>query len=102
MTIRLSAEAQQDLRGVWEYSRSRWGLPQADLYLDQILLRIGWLALNPGLWRPQPELGEDVHAYPEQSHVIFFREFWDGLLISRVLHYRMNPVQQLEHPATNP
>ena len=96
MTIRLSAEAQQDLRAVWKYSRSRWGLQQADIYLDQILLRCGWLALNPGLWRPRPELGEGVHSYPEQRHVIIFREFGEGLLISRVLHYRMDSGPQLE------
>jgi toxin ParE1/3/4 len=91
MKIRLSAEAQGDLRAVWEYSRSNWGLPQADLYLDQILLRIGWLPSNPGLWRPRPELGKGVHSYPEQQHVIVFRKSGHVLFISRVLHHGMDP-----------
>jgi toxin ParE1/3/4 len=82
MNIRLS---------VGEYSRSNWGLPQADLYLDQILLRIAWLPSNPGLWRPRPELGKGVHAYPEQGHVIFFRKTGRALFISRVLHQGMDP-----------
>ncbi len=91
MKIRLSAEAQGDLRDVWEYSRFNWGFPQADLYLDQILLRIGWLPSNPGLWRPRPELGKSIHSYPEQQHVIVFRKSGHVLFISRVLHHAMYP-----------
>jgi toxin ParE1/3/4 len=91
MNIQLSAEAQVDLRDVWEYSRSNWGLPQADLYPDQILLRIAWLPSNPGLWRPRPELGKGLHCYPEQRHVIFFRKTGHALLIARVMHQAMDP-----------
>jgi plasmid stabilization system protein ParE len=91
MNIRLSAEARGDLRAVWEYSRSNWGLPQADLYLDQILLRMGWLPSNPGLWRPRPELGKGVHSYQEQRHVIFFRKTGRVLVISRLLHHGVDP-----------
>jgi toxin ParE1/3/4 len=91
MNIRLSAEAQHDLRAIWEYSRSKWGLPQADLYLDQVLLRISWLPSNSGLWRPRPELGKAVHSYPEQQHVIVFRKSRHVLVISRLLHQRMDP-----------
>jgi len=91
MNIHLSAEAQDDLRAIWEYSRSNWGVPQADLYLDQILLRIGWLPSKPGLWRPRPELGKGVHAYPEQRHVIVFRKTGQTLLIARLVHQGMDP-----------
>lgn len=91
MNIRLSAEAQKDLRAIWEYSRSNWGLQQADLYLDQILLRIGWLPSNSTLWRSRPELGKSVYSYPEQRHVIVFRRAGSVLFISRLLHQRMDP-----------
>ena len=96
MNFRLSAEAQEDLRAIWQYSRSNWGLQQADLYLDQILLRIGWLPSNPGLWRPRPELGKGVHSYPEQRHAIVFRETVfrktvHVLVISRLLYQGMDP-----------
>jgi len=90
MNIRLSAEAQKDLRAIWDYGRFNWGLPQADLYLDQILLRIGWLPSDPGLWRPRPELGKGVHSYPEQQHVIVFRKTRHVLCISRVPHHGMD------------
>jgi toxin ParE1/3/4 len=91
MNIRLSAEAQEDLRAIWQYSRSNWGLQQADLYLDQILLRMGWLPSNSGLWRPRPELGKGVYSYTEQRHVIVFRKTGHVLIISRLLHQRMDP-----------
>lgn len=32
----LTLAAEEDLRGVWEYSRETWGIDQADRYLDQI------------------------------------------------------------------
>jgi len=91
MNIQLSAEVRGDLRAVWEYSRTNWGLPEADLYLGQILLRIGWSPSNPGLWRPRPELGKSVQSYPEQRYVIVFRKTGRNLLIARILHQGMDP-----------
>lgn len=32
----LTLAAEEDLRGIWEYSCETWGIDQADRYLDQI------------------------------------------------------------------
>jgi toxin ParE1/3/4 len=85
MIIRFSPEAEEDLLSVWEFSRSQRGEKQADLYLDQILVRIGWLLDNPGLWHARPELGEGVYSYPAERHVIFFRRDKDGIAIACIL-----------------
>lgn len=91
MIIRFSLEAEEDLLEVWEFSRRQWGEEQADVYIDQILLRIGWLVGNPGLWHARPELGEGVHSYPAERHVIFFRRDENTIAIARILHGRMDP-----------
>lgn len=90
MNVCISTEAQDDLLAVWEFSRSRWGTAQADLYLDQLLLRMVWLKSNQGLWRHRPDLGIGFHCYPEQRHVIFFSEISKKIAILRVLDSRMD------------
>lgn len=91
MIIRFSPEAEEDLLEVWEFIRRQWGEEQADVTIDQMLLRIGWLVGNPGLWYARPELGEGVHSYPAEQHVIFFRRDKNAIAIARILHGRMDP-----------
>ena len=74
MNFRISAEANEDLVSVWEYTRDHWGVEQADLYTDTFMLRFAWLAGNRSLWRPRPDLKKGVFCHVEKSHVILFRE----------------------------
>src|ERR1019366_261571 len=90
----LSRRARRDLLDIGERSTIRWGDAQAERYVTALYatfqrlverLTIGRRCdhIRPGLWRVE-------HA----SHVVFFRQRPEGLLICRVLHQRMLPEHQ--------
>ena len=96
MNFRISAEANEDLVSVWEYTREHWGIEQADLYIDAFLLRFVWLSRNRNLWRPRPDLKDGIFSCVEKSHVIFFSEHQGRIDVLRVLHQRMDLGRHLE------
>lgn len=91
MKFSISDRAQDDLAGIWDFSCRSWGHEHADLYIDLLVLRFAWLTENRGLWKSRPEIAEDLYSYPEKSHVIYFVESTDFVVIVRVLHGRMDP-----------
>lgn len=94
MTYRLSTRAEADLTDIWIYSAVQWGTNQADVYVDDLLRRLVWLSANPSFWKSRPDIAEGIFSYPQQSHVIYFRQRSEAagfLEIVRVLHGRMEP-----------
>jgi len=96
MNFRISSEASEDLVSVWKYTREHWGVEQADLYIDAIMLRLIWLIGNRKLWRPRPEIKEGVFSCTEKSHVIFFSADEEYINILRILHGRLDLGHQLK------
>ncbi len=96
MKFRISSEAREDLVSVWEYSKAHWGIEQADLYIDALMLRFVWLTRNRTLWRSRPDLKTGVFSFGEKSNVIFFRESQGDIDILRILHGQMDLGQHLE------
>jgi len=73
VSYRLSEGAEADLLEIWDYSAEQWSVEQADRYIDALVSRFAWLSANRALWHPRTDLGEGLHSYPQQSHVIYFR-----------------------------
>ncbi|MCW8873597.1 type II toxin-antitoxin system RelE/ParE family toxin [Pseudomonadota bacterium] len=96
MRFRISSEASGDLVSVWEYTKDRWGIEQADLYIDGFMLRFVWLIENGALWSPGPDIKPGVFSCIEKSHVIFFSEGQGHINILRILHGRMDSGRHLE------
>jgi toxin ParE1/3/4 len=92
MKFRLTRPAIRDLTEIGRYTRETWGEEQARRYRTAITARLKWLCRNKSLWRERPELREGVYTYTEQSHIIVFREYEEGIEILRVLHQRMDLV----------
>ncbi len=90
MTYVLSSVARDDLLSIWAFTADRWDEDQADVYIDAIIVRFAWLTRNAGLWHELSELGDGIHSYPEESHVIIFRAVDAKLQIIRVPHASMD------------
>ena len=98
MIYRLSSRAEADLAEIWVYSAGQWNLEQADRYVDALVSRFDWLCANPSLWKPRPDIAEELYSYRQQSHVIYFRAHGDVpevIEIVRVLHGRMEPAKRV-------
>jgi toxin ParE1/3/4 len=87
---RITPRAAADLRAIARYTVQTWGYKQRDIYLSAIDRRFSWLAENPSLGKPRPEVGDGYYSYPEGSHVIFYLMSEDGIDIIGVPHQRMD------------
>ncbi len=94
-SFRLTRDAERDVIDIYLYSVEQFGAPRADQYLAEMQERFAQLATHP-------HTGEDVSAiYPNArralyiSHVLYYREDQDGILILRILHKRMDPARHL-------
>lgn len=90
MNYRISSGAANDLQAIWNFTADRWNTRQADQYIDALVARLSWLTRNRALWQDRPDIRSGIYAYPEQSHMIFFRVVGVRLAILRVLHRRMD------------
>ena len=96
MKLRISSEASEDLASVWEYSRDHWGIEQADLYIDGLMLRLIWLTGNKANWRHRTDIKRGVLSCIYKSHVIYFNEGQGSIDILRVLHGRMDSGRHIQ------
>jgi toxin ParE1/3/4 len=89
---RITPRAAEDLRDIARYTLQTWGRQQRDMYLSAIDHRFSWLADNPTLGRPRPEVGEGYYSYPQGSHVIFYLVRKGGIDVIGIPHQRMDVV----------
>lgn len=87
---RLSAAAQEDLREIKNYTRVTWGNVQMRKYLADLQSAMEQLAQSPGIGRTRNELEQDLRSYSVGRHVIFYREFDQGIEVARILHKSMD------------
>lgn len=89
--LRYTRRAESDLDSIAAYTLERWGLDQAQRYLDALLARCESLPADPSRGRvhhPRP----DYLRIEQGKHVVFFRRDASGeTLIVRILHQRMLP-----------
>ena len=67
-------------------SRSRRGAETAERFVDSITSTFPLLAVNPGMGRHRPNLGEGVFSFPVLNYRIYYRKDSRGRV--RVLHIK--------------
>src|SRR5215471_2695128 len=88
---RLSKFAKNDLAGIRNYTRERYGVEQCKRYLHALTACFRTIAENPNLGRSCDYLAPGLIRIEEGKHVVFFTEKPYGVRIVRVLHERMMP-----------
>jgi toxin ParE1/3/4 len=86
----LTPRARGDLQAIWPYTADRWNIEQADRYLQQIRQAMEFVAIDPRRGRSCDHIRPDYLRYPAGSHVLFFRQGQDGIVVVRVLHQSMD------------
>ena len=89
-SFRVTPRAVQDLRNIARYTLRTWGRKQRDTYLRAIDRRFSWLAENPNLGKPRPEIKDGYYSYPQGSHVIFYLVRKGGIDIIGIPHQRLD------------
>jgi toxin ParE1/3/4 len=90
----LTPAAEEDFRGIWQYTLETGGHEQADNYLDQLgdcFDAIGSRRTSP---RSLPQMHDEVCLHMCQRHYIFWLAI-DRPIIIAVLHEKMDVLQRL-------
>ncbi len=90
--FQLSAEAEVDIDQIAAYTTSTWGWRQTDQYLAKLEDGFDLLARNPSIGRSCNSLRAGLRRFEIGSHVVFYLPEADGVLVVRVLHQRMLPI----------
>lgn len=97
--LRLTPEAEDDLREILQYTQETWGLRQRDTYRAMVKRTFRHLARFPGLGRLRDELSPNLRSYPLGQHLIFYEVVADGLIILRILHSGRDIKCEFETPS---
>lgn len=92
---RLSPAAQRDLEGVFDYTVTQWGLPQASRYIDLIEANCVDLAAAPQQAQSCAHIRPGYRRRGVEQHVLYFRIADYGIAIIRILHQRMDAARHL-------
>jgi len=95
---RLSCLAVTDFDAIAEFSIDRFGVDQARRYRDDLKETLSQLADNPSLGRRAEQLARGLRRFEHGSPIIFYTRTESGILVVRVLHYRMDVVRRFEPP----
>ena len=87
----LSPATQADLEQIWDYTRGRWGVDQAEEYLRQLQRAIERAAANPRIGRACDEVRPGYRKLAAGSHTLFYRVIAEAVIdVVRILHQRMD------------
>lgn len=90
-------EARQDLLGIRQYTQNKWGISQAQAYICELRTTLKRLQEWPliGVDRSD-ELGAGIYSFPHVSHMIYYTQQGDDLVILALLHQSMIPARHLD------
>ena len=86
----LRPKAEQYLEAIYQYGYQEFGVARAEQYIKNLDKAFHTLAKSPKLGRKYSYVREGLLAYPLISHIIFFRQYNNGIIIVRVLHQSMD------------
>jgi toxin ParE1/3/4 len=93
---RLSPAAQTDLLEIRIYTKTTWGEAQARKYLSELRSGLEKLADAPLIGKAREEIAQGLHSFSLARHIAFYREYFDGIEVVRVLHASMDVERQFE------
>ena len=97
-TLEYTESAEADLVGIVQTTIDTWGTDQATQYIDGLERVTGHLLEHPAIGAIREDLADSPRAFPYQSHILYYRDEPERLVVLRVLHKRMDP--QLRMPLT--
>lgn len=86
----LSPKAEEDFADIFQYSLETWGEAQAYTYRDILDRALLTIQDNPQLGHGRPELSAQHRIFPAGKHIIVYRVAARAILVSRILHGRMD------------
>ncbi len=94
LKLNFSALAKQDIEEIFEYTINIFGNRKADEYSTFLFAEIQMLQINPKIGHGRKDIPLGCLAWPFEQHIIIY-EIWENcIFINRILHSKMNFLEQ--------
>ncbi len=93
--VTLSPLARRDIKGIWRYTRNKWGEVQASKYTLEIGRIINSLSTNPNKGAAIEHIREGYRKHLVGKHLIIYRVTDTTVGVIRVLKQDMDIVRHL-------
>ena len=90
MRYQISKKAVEDLEKIWIYTYHNWSEEQADRYYSLIISEIEYVSKEPQAGRSYNRKVKGYNMTKVKSHLIFYLEKSEGILVVRILHEMMD------------
>ena len=88
--IVLSADAENDLADILQYTLETWGPRQMKFYAVKLDAGLSAIAGQPKIGTTRDDLFPGCRSQPIEEHVVFYDADDREIRVARVLHKRMN------------
>ncbi len=95
MTLKISQEAQEDIRDIRRYTFKNWGKAKSIEYILQLHLTMKTLEKSPQMGIDRAEIRAEARSFPCGRHIIFYRILADGIVVTAVLGQLQDPKRHL-------
>lgn len=92
--VQLSSLAKADLDAIAITSLEKFGLAQAQTYIDELWRTLTLLAIFPQMGTDQSHLKASVRRHVHGAHVIYYRLNKEGIRVLRLLGPGRDPVRE--------
>jgi len=92
---RVTPAAERDLEAIWTYTQLKWGVDQANRYIDIMTAAFAELAQWPKTAPACDHIRPGYRRRSVERHMIYFRVTSYGIAIVRILHDRMDAPRHL-------
>lgn len=86
LKLELSAPAKDDLRDIAQYTFTRYGERQVDIYLTALYDGMQLLTENPEIGRSRDDIPEGYKSLAVEKHVLIFTVQCESVIIARILY----------------
>jgi toxin ParE1/3/4 len=86
LKLELSALAKDDLRDIAQYTFTRYGERQMDIYLQALYDGMKLLTGNPEIGHRRDDIPEGYKSLIVEKHVLIFAIQFESVIIARILH----------------
>lgn len=88
--------AKTDLKGIWNHTKEKWGVAQADKYLLAIEETISLISQNPEIGSSRDYVRQGYRGFLSGRHIIYYTVQSETIRIVRILHERMDAARHIQ------
>lgn len=90
LSLILSPQAEDDFADILQYTLEAWGENQVYVYRTILDKALTTIQQNPEIGHRNIKISSEHRSFPAGRHIIIYRKVSNAVLVSRILHERMD------------